>query len=213
MSEHRRCCFNCTTTVLSFIRRTIRSVRLFLVSLRNGHNVPPPLSLCRLTPPNLFYVPAIFSRLRDPPRYLSLLRSLCNLSSLSFRPFSSSSCCIHLHPSTALSVVPLDLPAGWVQRESRSTGQTYYFAPATGESQWVRPERAAPEALGPDPQSSTGSGRCVCRSELVVVRRKKLMCGEPVLSARARDVEPYVMKTPARRSPRVGVGLKTSTAE
>ncbi|GAB5037697.1 peptidyl-prolyl cis-trans isomerase nima-interacting 1 [Nannochloropsis oceanica] len=33
-----------------------------------------------------------------------------------------------------------DLPAGWVQRESRSRGgQIYYFNPETGESVWEKP--------------------------------------------------------------------------
>ncbi len=33
-----------------------------------------------------------------------------------------------------------DLPEGWEQRTSRSTGRTYYLNKTTGASQWDRPE-------------------------------------------------------------------------
>ena len=33
------------------------------------------------------------------------------------------------------------LPAGWVKKMSRSKGQEYYFAPATGQSVWERPTK------------------------------------------------------------------------
>lgn len=35
-----------------------------------------------------------------------------------------------------------NLPDGWEQRVSRSTGKTYYLNKATGESQWEKPDPA-----------------------------------------------------------------------
>ena len=32
-----------------------------------------------------------------------------------------------------------DLPAGWVEKISNSTGKAYYFNPSTNESQWEKP--------------------------------------------------------------------------
>ena len=37
----------------------------------------------------------------------------------------------------------MDLPAGWIQKTSKSTGKTYYFNPETNESQWDKPEGAS----------------------------------------------------------------------
>ena len=36
-----------------------------------------------------------------------------------------------------------NLPAGWVKKESRSSGKTYYFNTITQSSQWERPEAPA----------------------------------------------------------------------
>lgn len=35
------------------------------------------------------------------------------------------------------------LPAGWVKKESRSSGKTYYYNTITQTSQWDRPEAPA----------------------------------------------------------------------
>lgn len=32
-----------------------------------------------------------------------------------------------------------DLPSGWIEKVSKSTGKTYYFNPSTNESQWEKP--------------------------------------------------------------------------
>lgn len=36
-----------------------------------------------------------------------------------------------------------NLPAGWVKKESRSSGKTYYYNTITQTSQWDRPEAPA----------------------------------------------------------------------
>ena len=36
-----------------------------------------------------------------------------------------------------------NLPAGWVKKESRSSGKTYYYNTITQSSQWEKPEAPA----------------------------------------------------------------------
>ncbi len=56
------------------------------------------------------------------------------------------------------------LPAGWVQKESKSHGRTYYFNTATGESQWEVP--TAP-AVGGVSQSSSSAPTSVRASHIL----------------------------------------------
>ena len=41
------------------------------------------------------------------------------------------------------SIMADNLPAGWVKKESRSSGKTYYFNTITQSSQWEKPEAPA----------------------------------------------------------------------